>query len=127
MGSLVFLYLGIKGLKIAFQKKMIEAAKTKKKAHPLIIGIAMTLPNPFTIIFWATALTSLTIGYKPVILLAIVLIAGGSWAAIEAGIIHFSRKLISEKLLRGMEAVTSLVIIGFAIKFIIQVIEILTT
>jgi len=127
VGSLVFLYLGIKGLKIAFQEKMIEAAKTKRKAHPLVVGIAMTLPNPFTIIFWATALTSLTMGYKPLTLLTIVLIAGGSWAAIEAGIIHFSRKLIGEKLLRGIEAVTSFIIIGFAIKFIIQVIEITST
>lgn len=125
VGSLVFIYLGGKGLKIAFQKKMIKAAETKSKAHPLLIGIIMTLPNPYVIIFWATALSGLAIGYKPLTLFAIVIIVGGSWAGIEAGMIHFFRKYIKERLLRVIEAITSIILLGFAIKFLIQFVKLI--
>jgi len=121
IGALVFLYLGLSGVKFAFKKDQFKEAKKASGIHPFFLGIAMTLPNPFTIIFWATALTSLAVGYQPFLLMFVVLVTGLTWALIEAGIIHFTRKLINENLLKGIELITSLVIIGFAFKFIYQV------
>jgi len=124
IGAFMFFYLGIKGIITAFQKEMVQAAESKLKIHPILIGIAMTLPNPFTIIFWTTAIAGLSIGYQPGTLMAVILGVGITWAALEALLIHFARKLINDKILRGVEFVASLIILAFAFKFLLQIVNI---
>jgi len=90
-----------------------------------LVGIIMTLPNPLTIIFWASAISSLTIGYDAFILCATILIVGSTWCVLEAGLIHFARQFINNKILRVIEFIASLIILGFAIKFLVQLFEII--
>lgn len=120
-----FIYLAIKGLKIAIKKDFTKVIEPKYKTHPLFIGIAITLINPLTIIFWPGALTGLDIGYKPFVFLIIIPLVGGLWSLFESLLVHFGRKYIKEKLLSIIETITSLILLGFATKFIIQIISLL--
>lgn len=125
IGSLFLAYIGIKGLYTALRKNLPAEATATRKLHPLLIGILMTLPNPFTIIFWTTALTGLSIGYQPLLLLVVILSVGALWAALEAFVIHFFRKVINEKSLKIVEALAASIILGFAIKFSLQLIALI--
>lgn len=125
VGALVFAYLGAKGLKIALSKTEPQAATKKYHLPPLLLGIAMTLPNPFPILMWATALTSTGESYSWFTLLLIVLGVGGLWSAVEALMVKFFRPYIQPSLIRSIEAVTSIILLGFAVNFAWKVVELL--
>lgn len=123
ISAIVFIYLAIKGLKIAIKKDFKKVIESKYKIHPLFIGMTITLVNPLTIIFWPGAVTSLNIGYKPLIFLIIIPTVGGLWSLFESLIVHFGRSYIKGKTLSIIEIITSVMFLGFATKFIIQIIS----
>lgn len=126
VGTIFFFYLGISGLKTVFKKNItkVDIIKKQKDLHPVIIGIMMTLPNPFVIVFWATAYTSLQTNFS--IIVPIVIFAVGiTWSTIEAVIVHSFRKFIKEKYLKIIELFIALILIIFGCKFFVQVIQII--
>lgn len=125
ISALVFVYLGVKGLKTPSIKNLKETVKPKYQTHPLFLGILITLINPLTIIFWPGAVASLDIGYQPLIFLIIIPLVGGLWSLFEALVVHFGRKFIKEKLFRIVEIITSVILLGFSIQFVIQAITLL--
>lgn len=128
IGFLVFSYLGILGIKNAVQNNLAldTQQETKvQKNHPLFIGVIMTLPNPFTILMWATAFSNFHIVYQPFYLTAIILFIGILWSAIEGFIVQFFKRYIKNTAIRVMELLTSFILLGFAVHFLLKAISFL--
>ncbi len=123
LGILIFTYLGILGLKNTaqedFMKKMDQTKKTEK-IHPILIGILMTLPNPFIFLVWGTALTNFNVVYDPLYLTGTILSVGFLWSAVEGGMVKFFRDYIFTKTLRFIELLTSLILLGFSVYLLLE-------
>lgn len=126
IGFLVFTYLGILGIKNAAQSNPslnIQQETKVRKNHPLFMGVIMTLPNPFAILMWATAFSNFHIIYKPFYLTFIILSIGILWSIIEGFIVQFFKKYIKNTAIRAMELLTSFILLGFAVHFLLKAIS----
>lgn len=128
IGFLVFTYLGIAGIKNTVKnnplQKIQDETKTQKN-HPLFVGVIMTLPNPFAILMWATAFSNFNIVYQPFYLTSIILAIGILWSTFEGLIIQFFRRYVKGMLVRTIELLTSLILLGFAVHFLLKALSLI--
>lgn len=118
VGALIFTYLGLKGVRLALSKNEAKAAINKFNLSPLSLGIVMTIPNPFPILMWATALASTKESYSFLTLLWVILGVGACWSALESLVVMFFRSFIKTSVVKTIELVTSLILLGFAANFV---------
>lgn len=118
----IFIYLGGKTLYDVFNKNSFTPTTKSHNMPPFFVGIIITLPNPFTIVFWSTALTGLSIPYQARLFIPTILLTGMFWAMVVGTTIHYSKKYISPKTFHIIEVTTSIIFFGFALKFFLQII-----
>jgi len=125
LGGTAFLgYLGLSGLtaKEAARREVGAASGTMGLA--LGQGLFITMTNPLTIVAWLAVAGSLAVseGDLSRLLTAAVFIASGtlSWFAFLAGAAVWGRRLAGDAALRWASAAASVVILAFAVRFLLQ-------
>ncbi len=118
IGTSVFAFLAYSQIS-EFIKNKTEIPKNDNQmiVSPLLRGIIMTLPNPFTIIMWTTLFSSSKIQGSFFVLVLTILLVGLAWILIESLLISVFRKYINNSFIRIVEIFTSTLLIFFAFKF----------
>lgn len=103
---------------------LTDAAPAKASGSPpvrtYLIGLAMTLTNPMTILFWLSIAASFTAGSEqgsPLVRLAGVASGCLLWVVFVVLVISWARRWVSPKFLRGINLVSGLILLGFALRF----------
>lgn len=127
LGGLFLLWMGYSMLKDVKQGSVSLDISVKKQSRvigPVIAGILVSLSNPFWAIWWATiglsyitkawayGLTGLAVFYTGHIL------ADFTWYGAVSLAIAKGRRIMSERLYRGIIAVCGIFLIGLAVLFI---------
>lgn len=126
-GSAFLVYLGLSGLMAAgpARRENGTAALTPRLAFGQ--GLVMTMANPMTIAAWLAVAGSLAVsgGELLRLLAAAAFIAGGTltWFAFLAGAVAWGRRLATDAVLRWASVIASLIILGFAVRFLLQGLE----
>lgn len=96
--------------------------------HTLFAGFLMTFLNPYTIIFWSSIssqIASYAVGKHDAILLTTlgVILGTLSWSLSLNTTLHFTRHKISPKVMRMLNIIGGLILLGFAIAGIVHSIQ----
>ena len=126
LGGIFLVYLGyetlrgLKGLSLSIQSR---AEGNKITDHPVVAGILTSLSNPYWTIWWA----SIGVGYiaisrrfGPVGLASFFvghILSDLSWYSFVALTLTLGRKMITDRLYRGVVAVCGLFLVGFGLYF----------
>jgi len=104
VGMAFFSYLGIAGLlRLATHVQYDLSLKDyHARLHPLFLGIMMTLPNPYVIVFWATMSVSRHVVFSRVLPIVII-VTGFLLSLIEGMAVAWGRSYISNQCLRYLE------------------------
>ncbi|MDH3489751.1 MAG: LysE family translocator [Nitrosopumilus sp.] len=126
LGAIVLFIFGTLQLKTIFEKKKVT--KSKLNRDPLIIGILLSLFNPFFIIWW------LTIGFKLIsdamlvwaftgilIVFALHIWMDFAWLGVVAFLASKSVKILSSKSYKFMMSGLSIMLIYFGIMFLVDI------
>ena len=126
LGAIVLFIFGVLQLKTIFGEKKVTKSKLKK--DPLIIGILLSMFNPFFIIWW------LTIGFKLIsdamlvwaftgilIVFALHIWMDFVWLGTVAFLTSKSFKILSNKSYKLMMSGLSIVLIYFGIMFLVDI------
>ena len=126
LGAIVLFIFGTLQLKIIFEKKKVTKSKLNK--DPLIIGILLSLFNPFFIIWW------LTIGFKLIsdamlvwaftgilVVFALHIWMDFAWLGVVAFLASKSVKILSSKSYKFMMLGLSIMLIYFGIMFLVDI------
>lgn len=112
----------------SFTAKVVDSHKTLQAwnfYHTWVAGFLMTLLNPFTIIFWSSV-SSLIANYATgqtgaVFYASLGVIVGTlSWSMSLNTVLHFTRHKISPRIMRRLNMIGGLILLGFAISGIIH-------
>jgi threonine/homoserine/homoserine lactone efflux protein len=128
LGGTAFLaYLGLSGL-MAGQPAAREAgAASGTFRQGLGQGLLITMTNPMTIASWLAVASSLAVSEGDLLrlLAAAAFIATGtlSWFAFLSGAMSWGRRLARDAALRWASAAASVVILAFAVRFLVQGLE----
>ena len=123
-GTAFLIYLGLSGLtaKEAARREVGVASGTLRLA--LGQGLLITMTNPLTIAAWLAVAGSLAVseGDLPRLLTAAAFIAAGTltWFAFLSGAAAWGRRLAGDVALRWASAAASVVILAFAVRFLVQ-------
>jgi threonine/homoserine/homoserine lactone efflux protein len=123
-GTAFLIYLGLSGLtaREAARREVGAASGTLRVA--LAQGLLITMTNPLTIAAWLAVASSLAVseGDLPRLLTAAAFIAAGSltWFTFLSGAAAWGRRLAGDVVLRWASAAASLVILAFAVRFLLQ-------
>jgi len=126
LGAIVLFIFGTLQLKTIFEKKKVT--KPKLNRDPLIIGILLSLFNPFFIIWW------LTIGFKLIsdailvwaftgilIVFALHIWMDFAWLGVVAFLASKSVKILSSKSYKFMMSGLSIMLVYFGIIFLVDI------
>jgi putative LysE/RhtB family amino acid efflux pump len=123
-GSAFLIYLGLSGLTTAGVARRETATTALTARLAFTQGLLMTMTNPLTIAAWLAVAGSLAVsgGELSRLLMAAAFIAGGTlaWFAFLAGAMAWGRRLAGDVLLRWASVIASLIILGFAVRFLAQ-------
>ena len=126
LGGIFLVYLGydilrsLKGLSLSIQRR---TDGKKIMGHPVVAGILTSLSNPYWTIWWASigvgyiaisrrlglwGLSSFFVGH---------ILSDLSWYSFVALTLTLGRKMITDRLYRGVVAVCGLFLVGFGLYF----------
>lgn len=119
MGSCILLYFGV----MTFRAKRAKLTKVLHKRplwRDLAAGYLMTFVNPFTILFWSSVVSQLSLiaGEKTSNLAVIgsgVLVGVLGWVLFLNLLLHFLRHKIPDKLTLRLSEIGGVILIGFAL------------
>ncbi len=125
LGGTAFLgYLALSGLVGVSRAELEEAAVPSSSRLAFGHGLLITSLNPLTIASWLAVAGSLAVsaGDTIALLAATAFIVAGSvaWFAFLAGGVALSRPLLGSSFLRWATAAASLLILAFAVRFLLQ-------
>ncbi len=143
-GAVVLLYIGGLGLRDAMRPQtggaVQEALNTKTggdgvapeavasaRRHPLVVGYLVNISNPLAIVFWLGIFGALIGGQEMGTGIGPRLAALGRSSAILVGILawhttnsvitHFARRFLNLKLIRVINGIAGIALIGFGLRF----------
>lgn len=121
VGSLILLYFGISML-FSIRRLSVDFKNNRQKSSSLILlGITMSISNPYWTIWWLTIGLGLVLGAQKQGFLAIGLfflghiLADFGWYSIVSFVVSKGRKFISLKVYKIIISVCGLILIGFSI------------
>jgi L-lysine exporter family protein LysE/ArgO len=137
LGAAMLTWLGYLSLKSALKEsapaaEQIVGAREAAERHvaapalqiPFIktygIGLALTLVNPMTIVFWLSIAVSFSSGAErtsPVIGFAGVFAGTLSWVTFVTLVVAYARRWVTPKMLRAINFISALILFGFAASF----------
>ncbi|MDR3477268.1 MAG: LysE family translocator [Gammaproteobacteria bacterium] len=125
VGSLVLGWFGIN----AFRSKLTDIPEQNKSPSLFrfsLEGYLITLINPYTILFWASISSQLSMiaaSHDYTILLAGtgVIVGAAAWVFILNGFLHFTRHRLSKKAIHRLNYVGGVILLGFAAIGLIRV------
>ena len=120
-GVTLFGYFGYKNIRNIFIDGQYQADIENKRLNPILIGLLMTLPNPFSIFMWAAAFVSYKINYTPIALSVIIISVGIGWAIIESATVHILKKNITNSIYKVIDGSTGIILVVFAIRMAIKI------
>lgn len=125
LGGTAFLtYLGLSGLQRRNDVSKEDAAKSYSLTGAFARGVVITMANPLTIASWLAVAGSLAVSVDKIWLLlaSSVFIALGSatWTAFLSLGVAWSRRLVGSGVLRWSAVAASVLILAFAVRFLVQ-------
>ena len=117
-GALVLMWFAYKAFRAGVSSASIKGGD-KSILHNVSEGFLLTLLNPYTILFWGSISSQLTAISKQgdigIILAGVGVILGiFCWVAALNSVLHFTRHKLSPKVMRGLNIVGGVIILGFA-------------
>jgi threonine/homoserine/homoserine lactone efflux protein len=123
-GTAFLVYLGISGLISSETTRREVGAVSGTVGVALGQGLLITMTNPLTIAAWLAVASSLAISEGDLLrlLTAAAFIGTGTltWFAFLSGAAAWGRRLAGDALLRWASAAASVVILAFAVRFLLQ-------
>ena len=118
-GAFVLAWFAYKSL-TAKPLQMENRLQQRNFFHTVLAGFLMTLLNPFTIIFWSSIssqIASYAVGKHDAVFLATlgVIIGTLSWSLSLNTTLHFTRHKIKPSIMRMLNIIGGLILLGFAI------------
>jgi putative LysE/RhtB family amino acid efflux pump len=123
-GTAFLAFLGLSGLAASRGTPREAGAASGTARLALGQGLLITMTNPLTIAAWLAVASSLAVSEGDLLRLlpAAAFIATGSlcWFAFLAGAVAWGRRLASDAALRWVSVVASVIILAFAVRFLMQ-------
>lgn len=120
IGVTLFGYFGIKNIINIFIKSPYKTETVNKGPNPFMVGLLMTLPNPFSILMWAAAFVSYKINYTPIPMSAVIISVGICWASVESAAVQLLKKHFNQSIYKIIDGVTGIILIIFAIRMALK-------
>lgn len=128
LGGGFLIYLGVTGIRS--RDSLTVAAETSGKrveVHPFWAGLGITLLNPMTLISWVaiggaffSTIALAESGSGGLLFIVGIFLGSSIWSGALALALHFARRFVNDRLLSAISVITSLVLIGFGLGFLIQ-------
>jgi len=126
-GTAFLVFLGLSGLVTGWSTTREAGAASATARLALGQGLLITMTNPLTIAAWLAVAGSLAVseGDLSRLLPAAAFIAAGTlcWFTFLAAAVSRGRRLVSDAALRWVSAGASVIILAFAVRFLIQGLE----
>jgi len=130
-GSLVLAWFAYGAFRLSTTPTNGHEVPRKSPLRSFIEGLAMTLVNPFTVLFWMSVSAQLaslsgqshSIGFAA----AGVILGTVSWIAVYNTMLHMTRKRITPHIRKILNVIAGLVLVGFAIYGFIHGLRLTTT
>lgn len=126
VGSLILLYFAISML-LSIPRISIDSKNNYKKSSGLILlGITMSIANPYWTLWWLTIGLGLVLGAQKGGLAAIVffflghILADFGWYSLVSLAISKGRKFITLRIYRGIIFICAITLMGFSVFFLIS-------
>ena len=123
-GTAFLVYLGLSGLTAKEAARREVGAASGRLGVALGQGLLITMTNPLTIAAWLAVASSLAVSEGDLLrlLTAAAFIAAGTltWFTFLAGAAAWGRRLAGDASLRWASAAASVVILVFAVRFLVQ-------
>jgi L-lysine exporter family protein LysE/ArgO len=123
-GTVVLLYLGYDSVKGYFKGVNLEDSETKTGGNSFLIGYAINISNPMTIVWWlgvfGSTLASSLRGVSPTVALLsslTILIGVLLWHFMMSVLLHWGKRFVSETRMKYVSLIFGLVLIGFGCHF----------
>ncbi|MDD5347301.1 MAG: LysE family transporter [Candidatus Omnitrophica bacterium] len=122
-GAAILLYFGISMLASARRLSLTQDVSATRSAHPVLLGITVSLANPYWTMWWLTAGAGLLIASRkqgwPALAAFFLghIAADFAWYSIIAWGFSRSRKILSDRIYRGIIVLCGLTLIAFAVYF----------
>lgn len=126
LGATILLYFGLKMFLAIPQLSWDMNSVKKNSANLILIGITVSLSNPYWTIWWLTIGLSLILSAQKLGLLGILVFFMGHiladliWYSVISFTITKGRKFISLDIYKGIITICALALIGFAIWFLVK-------
>jgi chemosensory pili system protein ChpE len=124
IGVLLLFWLAWQALRDAYRGKKSEG-KAKNMQGAFTLGAALTLANPFPVVFWLSVLPELiatghkVLDFKAVaVFFAGFLISALLWAMFMAGLLAFGQRFVTPIFFRLVNLICGLALIFFALRLI---------
>lgn len=125
-GTLLLLWLAWLALRDAYHGKSGEA-KTASAHGDFVLGAALTLVNPFPVVFWLSVLPTLVVVgqvsrelQEAMVFFAGFLISALLWSIFMASLIAWGRRLVTPIFFRLVNLICGLVLGFFALKMLLS-------
>jgi len=123
-GTAFLIYLGLSGLTAGKAARREAGAASGTLRGAFGQGLLITMTSPLTIAAWLAVASSLAVseGDLPRLLTAAAFIAAGTltWDTFLSGAAAWGRRLAGDVALRWASAAASVVILAFAVRFLVQ-------
>jgi L-lysine exporter family protein LysE/ArgO len=124
IGAVVLAWFAYKSLTAIPQNDTYKLAQ-RSWLHTWVAGYLMTLLSPFTIIFWSSIssqIASYALGKHDAVLWATlgVIIGTLSWSLSLNMVLHFTRHKVNPKIMRLLNIIGGLILLGFAIAGVVH-------
>ena len=125
LGGTAFLaYLGLSGLAAGARTPQKVASTPYSVPVAFGHGLLITMLNPLTIASWLAVAGSLAVSAEKTWALlaagAFIALGSGAWFAFLSALVAGSRRLAGDALLRWSTAAASVIILAFAVRFLVQ-------
>jgi L-lysine exporter family protein LysE/ArgO len=114
-------YLGVENIRDGLKKGAFKFKKdtTKKKMNPLLAGVLVNLANPTAIASWLAFYSVVSADFgKSFLNFSAVVFGATLLGVVIVFVTHFFKRVVSEKVMRGVSLVSGLVLIGFSCLFV---------
>lgn len=123
-GFFILVYTGIDSIKQASTLSLNETRGSEPLTKSFVSGFMMSISNPLSILFWlgiygsVLAQTAATSEPRDLIINSCAIIAGVLlWDVTMAGFASVFRKILSDRMIRGISLLSGLSLIGFGLYF----------
>jgi L-lysine exporter family protein LysE/ArgO len=127
VGGAFLVYLGVSGLRVRQVLTTSIEPSAPRELHPFVAGFGITLLNPMTVVSWAAIGGAFFAMFAVDANIANGLILAGSvflgsvlWSGAVAVTVHYARRRVTDRLLRGVSVAASLALIVFGLGFLVQ-------